>query len=193
MNRGTRDVESSPCQPSGLTIEPTWKAAVVLTREQAHDLVAAAVADGDGDLVIHRELTLEREWGWLVFYGASDPRALVAGNAPFIVEKSGRLISTGTSHPAEWYLENYEATGDPHQWPGRELSVISVAADAEIARAAVMIYRNSDLSLGQAKRGLSRLPVALTIRTESPIAALWLSEQLAGLGVQAHQIPEFAD
>lgn len=65
--------------------------------------------------------TIERGIGWAFFYnaalppGSGDADALLAGNAPIIVDKrDGSLHETGTAHPIEHYLDNYERTGTPH-------------------------------------------------------------------------------
>jgi hypothetical protein len=99
----------------------------MLTREGAHRLVAdrisAVGADiGEGDeLVILEESTIERQWGWVVFYTSrlwletQDLRFALAGNAPFLVERStGLVLELGTSQSVEQYIAAYERTGDPH-------------------------------------------------------------------------------
>jgi hypothetical protein len=65
--------------------------------------------------------TIERSFGWAFFYdaalppGSVDADALLAGNAPIIVDKrDGSLHETGTAHSIEHYLDNYERTGTPH-------------------------------------------------------------------------------
>ena len=100
----------------------------MLTREDAHRLVAdrlardagASVGEGD-ELVIVEESTIERSWGWVVFYTSKrwretqDVRYALAGNAPYLVERSsGSAIVLGTSHSVEHYIATYERTGDPH-------------------------------------------------------------------------------
>jgi hypothetical protein len=100
----------------------------MLTREGAHRLVASRAAGeagadlGPGDeLVIVEENTIERPWGWVVFYTSKlwretqDVRYALAGNAPYLVERtSGRVLVLGTSHSVEQYIAAYERTGDPH-------------------------------------------------------------------------------
>jgi hypothetical protein len=55
------------------------------------------------------------ERGWIVYYGASESGASLAGNAPFLVdERSGAVVVTGTARPIEHYVANYLRTGDPH-------------------------------------------------------------------------------
>ena len=69
--------------------------------------------------MIVEDSTIERPWGWVFFYESrrfldtGDSSARFAGNAPIIVEReTGELLDTGTAHPVEFYLDNYEAT-DP--------------------------------------------------------------------------------
>lgn len=65
--------------------------------------------------------TLERSVGWVFFYQSEDFLKSgdfsdrLAGNAPVLVDRSdGSLHETGTAHPIEVYLQNYEKHGDPH-------------------------------------------------------------------------------
>ncbi len=73
-------------------------------------------------LVVYEESTIERPWGWVFFYGSrlwqetGDLKYAIAGNAPLIYEReSGRVLVAGTAHSIEYYVANYERTGDPHQ------------------------------------------------------------------------------
>lgn len=61
--------------------------------------------------------TLEKAYGWIYFYNSKkyletgDFRHMLAGNAPFIVEKnSGNIHVTGTDKPIEDYIAEYEKT-----------------------------------------------------------------------------------
>jgi len=80
---------------------------------------------GPETLVILDERTIERSWGWVIFYTSQgwrdgDANYAIAGNAPFIVDRfTGAMHSTGTARPIEHYMENYELTGSPHMRPGR--------------------------------------------------------------------------
>jgi hypothetical protein len=65
--------------------------------------------------IIYVERTIERPFGWVVFYGSrlytetGEARYAVAGNAPFIVNRStGAVVPTGTSQPLECYIAEYE-------------------------------------------------------------------------------------
>ncbi len=67
--------------------------------------------------VIVESATLERAFGWVFFYqsreylrSGSFSHAL-AGNAPLIVDRlTGDIVATGTRHPIEQYLAEYEAS-----------------------------------------------------------------------------------
>lgn len=57
----------------------------------------------------------EFERGWVVFYGAGEPDAVLAGNAPYIVDRvTGDVVVTGTARPIEEYVASYIRTGSPH-------------------------------------------------------------------------------
>jgi len=94
----------------------------MLTKAEARELVTllycGGLAGGD-ELVVADEFTIERPWGWLFcrssrrFLETRDLRDAIAGNAPVLVEKeSGRIRPTGT-RPAQFYIDNFERTGDP--------------------------------------------------------------------------------
>lgn len=67
--------------------------------------------------VIVESATSERPFGWVFFYqsreyleSGSFSHAL-AGNAPLIVDRlTGDIVVTGTTHPIEHYLAEYEAS-----------------------------------------------------------------------------------
>ena len=99
----------------------------MITKEQAHKLVAEAVGgkrdwlpEGDEIIVVETE-TIERSWGWAIFHTSklwletNDIKYALAGNAPTLVEReTGKLIPTGTAFSIDRYIENHEATGNPH-------------------------------------------------------------------------------
>jgi hypothetical protein len=65
---------------------------------------------------VFADRTLERGFGWVVFYGSHLYRKTgraeyaLAGNAPFIVNRrTGEVVVTGTVRPIENYLAEYEA------------------------------------------------------------------------------------
>jgi hypothetical protein len=71
----------------------------------------------DGTAAIMPEHTMSRSYGWVFFYqsksylASKQPLDMLVGNAPIIVDKvSGEIRVTGTAHPIEQYLTEYEAT-----------------------------------------------------------------------------------
>lgn len=72
-------------------------------------------ADGDDELIVVIEETIERPFGWVFFYTSKklletgDPRYFVAGNGPFIVNRhSGQIVETGTAFDIDHYIDEYE-------------------------------------------------------------------------------------
>lgn len=61
----------------------------------------------------------DKPYGWIFFYNAknfdpTDIRTMVAGNAPFIIDRINFEISvTGTAMPVEHYIKEYEASLSP--------------------------------------------------------------------------------
>jgi hypothetical protein len=99
----------------------------MITEEQARELVSKQVCcrqdwlPPDDEIIIIDEATIEKPWGWVFFFSSkkwmetNDTKYAIAGNAPIIVEKAtGKLITTGTARETEYYIENYERTGNPH-------------------------------------------------------------------------------
>jgi hypothetical protein len=91
---------------------------------EAKSIVEAYVQDLANEcgipLRLLEDLTIERGFGWCFFYdahlepGARDAESELLGNAPVIVDRrDGSVHETGTAHPAEYYLNNYERTGSP--------------------------------------------------------------------------------
>jgi len=59
--------------------------------------------------------TIEKSFGWVYFYNSKkyletgELREMLAGNAPFIVDKNnGEIHETGTEKPVEDYLATFE-------------------------------------------------------------------------------------
>ena len=58
----------------------------------------------------------DKPYGWVFYYRSkdhdpNDVSTQLAGNAPFIIDRiDGELRVTGTAHPAEHYIKEYEAT-----------------------------------------------------------------------------------
>ena len=99
----------------------------MITTEQARQLVASQVCGrpewlpSEDEIIIVDESTIEKPWGWMFFHTSKkwlethDIKYALAGNSPIIVERaSGKLISTGTDRPIDYYIANYERCGSPH-------------------------------------------------------------------------------
>jgi hypothetical protein len=96
----------------------------MVTKEQARALVVAEIERPPKyaypgtlprDWVVLDERTIERTWGWVFFYNSKryletrEIRYALAGNAPYIVNRyTGALSVTGTAHPIEHYIAEYE-------------------------------------------------------------------------------------
>jgi len=100
--------------------QPSWILGALIDAGRARELVEERIADfgkhphDRWTPVITRVEGFER--GWIVYYGAAEPDAMLAGNAPFIVDsQTGDVHATGTARPIEEYIANYLRTGDPHQ------------------------------------------------------------------------------
>jgi len=84
-------------------------------RQIAHDHVKATEVGVGLELVLLDRHTMERNFGWVFFYDSKlhvetgDFQYAVAGNAPIVVTKAdGALHVTGTAHPVEHYLKEFE-------------------------------------------------------------------------------------
>lgn len=69
----------------------------------------------DDVLVVCPEKTVEKPYGWVIYYApkrflaTGDPEYLPGGGAPFLVQKEdGRLFPLGIARPLEFYLQQYE-------------------------------------------------------------------------------------
>src|SRR5688572_26125898 len=90
---------------------------------EARSLIVAQIAtwpapSPDDEWVILDAHTIERDWGWVFFYGprryqdTGDFRFAVAGNAPFFVRRAdGEVYSSGTAHSIEDYIVDFESGG----------------------------------------------------------------------------------
>ncbi|MBB3922807.1 MULTISPECIES: YrhB domain-containing protein [Xanthomonas] len=94
---------------------------MMLTRTQAQALVEArlstAADEAACDVVVVDSATIERSFDWPFFYESRlylETGELVhrlAGNAPLIVNRfTGEVVLTGTAHPTDYYLTQYEAS-----------------------------------------------------------------------------------
>jgi hypothetical protein len=81
----------------------------------AVEYLKAKQAQAGSELVLLSAKTIERSFGWVFFYDSKlhvetgDLRYALAGNAPIVITRAdGRIHETGTAHPLEHYLANFE-------------------------------------------------------------------------------------
>jgi hypothetical protein len=93
----------------------------MLTIAQAKNLAQAHLStsseESGCEVVIVDSATVERSFGWVFFYESrqyletGEFMHRLVGNAPLIVNRiTGDIVSTGTAHPTEYYLAEYEAS-----------------------------------------------------------------------------------
>ena len=98
----------------------------MITFAQAKQIVQSHLAAISRELepdaaVIIESATIERTFGWVFFYQSREHLRsgslshALAGNAPLIVDRlTGDIVATGTTHPIEHYLAEYEASLNQH-------------------------------------------------------------------------------
>ena len=67
-----------------------------------------------GRLVILREETMEKDYGWIFRFTSQDylegkTKYVPLGNGPVLIEKSGKIVQFPTAIPFEKALKRYEA------------------------------------------------------------------------------------
>lgn len=95
---------------------------ITQAKQLAHSHLSSLSKELEPDsVVIIDSATIERAFGWVFFYQSREhaesgnPIHCLAGNAPLIVDRlSGNVVTTGTVHPIEHYLAEYEASLNQH-------------------------------------------------------------------------------
>jgi hypothetical protein len=132
----------------------------MITRHEAETIAAAHVAsymehciDLRFGLAINLDATSEYDFGWVFFYNSTSPeRYPIAGNAPFIVERtSGAIVETGTANSLEYYIENYRQTGDPHGQLGCRIQLLGYNYGANKIAATKAIREHTPFQLKESK------------------------------------------
>jgi hypothetical protein len=86
-----------------------------LAAKIAEEYVRRLSANLEFEVILFGKRTIEREFGWVFFYGPRDASIIVAGNAPVIIDrKDGSVHETGTAYPTGQYLESYARVGRPY-------------------------------------------------------------------------------
>ena len=132
----------------------------------------AKLSNDELELGLFSEQTVEREFGWVFFYGLRDPSVQIAGNAPFIVDRrDGSVHVTGTAYPIEDYLESYARIGRTYPFAVPENVVVLSGWKPGLPKISLTkaIQKATGMDLPNAKRCtddvLARKPVVLTFST----------------------------
>lgn len=153
-------------------------------------------------LELLHQYTEEHSFGWVFFYDSEQHiktgalEDALAGNAPFIVERSaGRILVTGTARPVEEYLDAYRLTGDPH---GRALAIIKLVGwrrEARTISAIKAVRKSASIGHAEAKRAVEACLAGeqVEIATPSEGAARRLREELDAFGIEAQVLPAGRD
>ena len=150
----------------------------------ADDYLRTLSAGDTVSLKLFPEHTETHDFGWVVYYGSSDPDNPVAGNAPLIIDRhTGNLFVTGTAYPISVYIQNYILTGDPNAVPGNTLVLELPGDDARRIDAVVAIRDYAEVSLNAAKELLEEC-----IDGKNPSVKLELDENAAALTSRLHDL-----
>jgi hypothetical protein len=143
-----------------------------LATKIAEEYVGQLKTNGEFQLVLLSGATIEREFGWVFFWGPSDPSIMLAGNAPFIVDRrDGSIHVTGTAYPIEEYMESYSHVGRTYPFAIPEHRVLLTGWKPGILKISLTkaIRSATGKGLAEAKHCtdevLARRPVALTFPT----------------------------
>jgi Immunity protein 35 len=107
-----------------------------MTKNEAQQIARAhvkAMGQTAGiELVMFDQHTIEREFGWVFFYDSKrhietgNISDAIAGNAPLIVTKDGHVHSTGTAHPVEHYLREFEQRFKATMSDGFQMDIVDI-------------------------------------------------------------------
>ncbi|QIF03529.1 YrhB domain-containing protein [Roseimicrobium sp. ORNL1] len=142
----------------------------MLTFQEARILALAHLREMDrsarstNESVIIDSATASFDFGWVFCYQNREyletgrVGSAYAGNAPLLVDRhTGQLHETGTHSRLEYFVSNYQLTGDPHREPVWHLSFTLHAPSPDIP-AAVRLFRDRmAISLAEAKRTVDAL------------------------------------
>ena len=138
-------------------------------------------------LVLISSATMEREFGWVFFYRDSDPSQLLAGNAPFIVDRTdGSIHVTGTAYPIEQYLESYAQVGRTYPFAIPEYLVIVEKVEPGFSKLefAKLIHTATRIPISDAKHCADQIfdgrRVVLTFHTAKEAQEFCATAQRAG-------------
>ena len=114
-------------------------------------------------LMILEDSTMEFSHGWVFFYQSKgfvetgDFRQFLLGNAPILVdERDGSLHETGTARRTEYYIQNYEDTGDPNNEAVPALVISGWREGAQKLAATRLLNQETQLGLARSKQCIDR-------------------------------------
>ncbi len=128
--------------------------------EIALEMVTQSLDDCLDDMTSHEcKLSVSSEgdydFGWVFFYAYLDSNGTVikvAGNASLIFEKeTGKIISTGTAYPTNYYIQMYLLTGDPHSDLRKHVKITGWEDGARAISAIKALREHTNLGLAAAK------------------------------------------
>ncbi len=132
----------------------------------------AGLSHDELELRLFWEQTIEREFGWVFFYGPCNPSVLLTGNAPFIVDRrDGSVHVTGTAYPIEEYLQGYARVARTYPFAVPEYVVVLNGWKPGMLKVSLTkaIRKATGMDLPSAKQCtddvIARKPVALTFST----------------------------
>jgi len=93
----------------------------MISKEKAYEKVEILLnkLEYEDKYLIDKSATDDHEWGWVIYYNTEtyvktkDTEFALMGNAPFLVMKNtGEVVTTGTSEPVEFYIDEYFSTNN---------------------------------------------------------------------------------
>ena len=95
------------------------------------------------------------DFGWVFFYNYIDnsgAKIIVAGNAPLIFEnKTGKIITTGTAYPTNYYIQMYLLTGNPQSQLKKHVKITDWEVGASAISATQVLRQYTGIGLADAK------------------------------------------
>lgn len=171
--------------------------AMSLTLDQCRQIAADYLPTLFCDAVLYDEPIHSGAYGWVFSYQSEKyirtgnfGDALV-GNSPLLVDRhSADLHVLGSGMPAEFFVANYVACGDPFKTLGKSVELLDARDGAQKTAAIHAIRKTTELSLADAKCAadtcLAGETVVLICISETDAALL--THQLNALGFEANHL-----
>ena len=170
---------------------------MAIDKQQAQEIIEQRLKAASPAVAIIPEATIEKAWGWVFFYDSAaylegeDDDGWLCGNAPYIVErKTGMVHETGTADPIEYYIENFEATGDPYGKPGNGLVIYSAGSNYDLMSATKLLHRQCAMGLMDARQQLQSVidGNSIELQASDPKAAKELCDCLLEAGFNVSRL-----